>query len=64
MTRISSFAALAAVDADTGDDLLTVVDMSETGDARNKKMTFEEFAVAVVPQLRITADGAITVEVS
>lgn len=63
MTKISDHAALTGAAADTDDDLLPVVDMSETGTARNKKMTLEELAIAVTPQLRVTFDGAITVEV-
>lgn len=43
MTKISSLTALAAVDADTSNDLVPVVDVSETGTARNKKQTFSVF---------------------
>jgi hypothetical protein len=43
MTKISSLTALAAVDADTSADLVTVVDVSETGAARNKKQTLTVF---------------------
>lgn len=39
MTKISSMTALAGGDVDQANDLLPVVDMSETGAARNKKIT-------------------------
>lgn len=43
MTKITDFAALTGVGVDAANDLVTVVDVSETGAARNKKMTFAEF---------------------
>lgn len=48
MTKISSLTALAAVDADTSADLVTVVDVSETGAARNKKQTLAVFVDTIV----------------
>ena len=56
MTKISDFVALTAVDVDAATDLVTVVDASETGVARNKKMTFAELQVASTP---IDTDGAL-----
>jgi hypothetical protein len=47
MTKISSLAALAAVDVDTSADLVTVVDVSETGAARNKKQTITVFVDSI-----------------
>jgi hypothetical protein len=49
MAIISGLTAMAATDVVAADDLVTVVDMSETGDARNKKMTFAELKTAVAP---------------
>jgi hypothetical protein len=48
MTKVASLATLAAVDADPANDLVTVVDVSETGIARNKKMTFATFKDAII----------------
>jgi hypothetical protein len=48
MTKISSLTALAAVDVDTSADLVTVVDVSETGAARNKKQTFAVFVDSII----------------
>jgi hypothetical protein len=47
MTKISSLTALAAVDVDTSADLVTVVDVSETGAARNKKQTITVFVDSI-----------------
>lgn len=41
MTKITSTDPMAAVDVDTATDLVPVVDVSEVGNDRNKKMTFE-----------------------
>lgn len=43
MTKISSCTALAGAGVDQANDLLPIVDMSETGAARNKKITATEF---------------------
>lgn len=48
MTKITSLTALAAVDADTSADLVTVVDVSETGAARNKKQTLQVFFDTII----------------
>lgn len=48
MTKISDLSALTGAGADTAADLVPVVDMSETGIARNKKMTFAELKAAIV----------------
>lgn len=48
MTKITSLAALAAVDVDTSADLVTVVDVSETGAARNKKQTLAVFVDSIL----------------
>lgn len=47
MTKISALTALTGAGADGAADLVPVVDMSETGAARNKKMTLDELAIAV-----------------
>lgn len=47
MTKISDFSALTGASVDAANDLITVADMSETGAARNKKMTFAELKVAI-----------------
>lgn len=47
MTKISSLTALTGASVVPADDLITVVDMSETGADRNKKMTFAELAAAL-----------------
>lgn len=49
MTKISDFSALTGASVVPADDLVPVVDMSETGAARNKKMTFAELLKAVYP---------------
>lgn len=45
MTKISDLSAMTGATLVDADDLVTVVDMSETGAARNKKMTFAELAL-------------------
>jgi hypothetical protein len=47
MTKISDYASLAGADVDAANDLITALDMSETGTARNKKMTFAELLAAL-----------------
>lgn len=47
MTKISDLSALTGASVDAGNDLMTVVDMSEAGAARNKKMTFAELLAAL-----------------
>lgn len=47
MTKITDLAALTGASVDAANDLVTVVDMSEAGAARNKKMTFAELAIAL-----------------
>lgn len=42
MTKISDLSALTGASVDAANDLITAVDMSETGAARNKKMLFSE----------------------
>lgn len=49
MTKISDLSALTGASVDAANDLVTVVDMSATGVARNKKMTFVELKEAVAP---------------
>lgn len=49
MTKITDFSALTGASVDAANDLITVVDVSETGAARNKKMTFAELLKAVYP---------------
>lgn len=49
MTKISDLSAITAASIDTAADLVTVVDMSLSGTARNKKMTFAELLKAVYP---------------
>jgi hypothetical protein len=53
---------LAGAAADVATDILPVVDMDAPAGSKNKKMTFEELAKAIAPRLKITWDGAITVE--
>lgn len=59
--KISDMPAMDPEDIEPDADLIEMVDMSETGAARNKKMTFEELARAQAPQFTITADGAVKV---
>lgn len=47
MTKISDFSALTGAGVDAAADLITVLDMSETGAARNKKMLFSELKIAI-----------------
>jgi hypothetical protein len=47
MTKITDFAALTGASVDAANDLVTVVDVSETGSDRNKKMTFAELLAAL-----------------
>jgi hypothetical protein len=47
MTKISDFVALTGASVDSANDLVTVVDMSATGAARNKKMVFDELKIAI-----------------
>jgi hypothetical protein len=61
-TKISEMASLTGASADVAADVVPVLDVSEIAGSRNKKMTLEEVAKAVSPRLRITWDGAITVE--
>jgi hypothetical protein len=42
MARISDLSAMTGASVDTAADLVTIVDMSEAGAARNKKMTYDE----------------------
>lgn len=48
MAKISDLSAFTAAEVVAANDLVTVVDASETGIAKNKKMTFAELAKAVV----------------
>lgn len=50
-TKISDLTVITAADIDGANDLITVVDMSETGAARNKKMTFTEATSFINPVL-------------
>lgn len=47
MTKISDLGALTGASVDPAADLITVVDMSATGIARNKSMTFAELKLAI-----------------
>lgn len=47
MTKISDLVALSGSAVDDANDLLPVVDMSEAGAARNKKITFDETRIAL-----------------
>lgn len=47
MAKISSLTALTGAGVDGANDLLTIVDMSETGAARNKKITVDELGNAL-----------------
>lgn len=47
MTKISDLPALTGAGVDAANDLVTVVDMSETGAARNKKMLFSELPTGI-----------------
>jgi hypothetical protein len=42
MTKISDFVSLSGAGVDQANDLLEIADMSETGAARNKKITVAE----------------------
>jgi hypothetical protein len=61
MTKISDLSALTGAGVDAANDLITVVDASETGVARNKKMTFAELliGVAAVPLTYLDTDGTL-----
>lgn len=62
MTKISDFAPMDPGDVDPDADLIEMVDMSEAGAARNKKMTLQDLAEAVGAQLTVTFDGAVILE--
>lgn len=47
MTKISDLSALTGAGVDDAADLLPIVDMSETGAARNKKITIDETRIAL-----------------
>lgn len=47
MTKISDLTALTGASVDDAADLLPIVDMSETGAARNKKITIDETRIAL-----------------
>lgn len=47
MTKISDLTALTGAGVDDANDLLTIVDMSEAGAARNKKITIDETRIAL-----------------
>lgn len=47
MTKISDLTALTGAGVDDAADLLTIVDMSEAGAARNKKITIDETRIAL-----------------
>lgn len=51
MTKISDLSAMLATDVDTANDLVTVIDASAVGAARNKKMTFAELIKATTASL-------------
>jgi hypothetical protein len=59
MTKISDLAALTGAGVDTAADLVPVVDMSETGAARNKKMTFAEVFAALAELVDDRVDGLL-----
>lgn len=47
MTKITDLVALTGASVDSANDLFTVVDVSETGAARNKKQTFDEARIGL-----------------
>lgn len=47
MTKISDLSALTGASVDAANDLITVVDMSATGVARNKNMTIAELLIGL-----------------
>lgn len=59
MTKISDLTALLGAGVDTAVDLVPVVDMSETGAARNKKMTVAEFFAALAELVDDRVDGLL-----
>jgi hypothetical protein len=59
MTKISDLTALTGAGVDTAADLVPVVDMSETGAARNKKMTFAEVFAALAELVDDRVDGLL-----
>lgn len=46
MTKITDLSALTGATVDSANDVIPMVDVSATGAARNKKMTFDEFIAA------------------
>lgn len=60
MTKVSSQVALTGAAVDTAADLIPVVDMSEAGAARNKKMTFAEFFLALQELVDDRLDAVLT----
>lgn len=56
MTKISDLSALTGASVDAANDLITVVDASEAGAAKNKKMTFAEAKVAINPAMATASD--------
>jgi hypothetical protein len=67
MGKISGLTALTGAGTDTAADLIPVVDMSETGNARNKKQSYAEFLLALREGIQdivgalITAGTGVTV---
>jgi hypothetical protein len=59
MTKISDLSAMTGAAVDPANDLITMLDVSEAGVARNKKMTLAELAEAMGAQLTVTFDGAV-----
>lgn len=57
---ISGMTALTGASVDSASDLITVVDMSETGNARNKKMTFAELFKALPVELGFACSDETT----
>jgi len=58
VTKISSLTALLGADVAPSDDLLTIVDMSETGAARNKKITVAELLSSMTVDLTDLLDDS------
>lgn len=64
MTKLSDLSALTGASVDSAADLIQVADMSETGVARSKKMTFDELkvAIAALPASYLDTDGTLAAD--
>jgi hypothetical protein len=60
MPAVSGLTAQTGANVDLAADLLLILDMSLAGNARDKKITINEFLIAIGAAASLTADEAIT----